>query len=78
MVEGPYRAVRHPMYSSALCIALGLALLIQSLACLAVFGIYLVLMIRLIPVEEEEMQRAYGEAYRAYRKKTARLIPAVL
>ena len=32
VMEGPYRLVRHPMYSAALAISLGLACLIQSLA----------------------------------------------
>ena len=55
IVDGPYRVVRHPMYSAALSIALGLACLIQSGACFAVFCIYLALILPLIPVEEAEV-----------------------
>ncbi len=75
VIKGPYTIIRHPMYTAALCIALGLACFTQSLACLAVFAIYLVLMILLIPKEEEVLIRTYGEAYRDYRQKVKRLIP---
>jgi protein-S-isoprenylcysteine O-methyltransferase Ste14 len=75
IMGGPYSVVRHPMYAAALSIALGLACLVQSLAFLAVFCIYLALIARLIPAEEEKLQRAYGERYRAYRRKVRALVP---
>jgi protein-S-isoprenylcysteine O-methyltransferase Ste14 len=56
-IVGPYKLVRHPMYSAVLCISLGLACLLQSWAFLTVFVIYLVLLSGLIPVEEEGLQR---------------------
>lgn len=54
VMAGPYRFIRHPMYLAALCIALGLALLTKSLGFFAVFCGYLVLILFLIPIEEEE------------------------
>jgi len=75
VVIGPYQFVRHPMYTAALCIALGLACLTQSLACFVVFCIYLVLIVLLIPVEEEGMRQAYGEQYITYQRKVKKLIP---
>jgi protein-S-isoprenylcysteine O-methyltransferase Ste14 len=77
VVDGPYRLIRHPMYTSALSISLGLACLVQSWAFFGVFCIYLVLISLLIPVEEDELQKAYGEQYAAYRKKSGRIIPLV-
>jgi protein-S-isoprenylcysteine O-methyltransferase Ste14 len=77
VVSGPYRLVRHPMYTAALSIALGLALVTQSAACLAVFCTYLVLIFLLIPAEEEGLRRAYGERYFGYQRETGRLIPLV-
>ncbi len=65
------------MYTAALSIALGLACLIQSWICLAVFCIYLVLIGLLIPVEEDGLQKAYGEQYVAYQHKTKELVPFV-
>jgi protein-S-isoprenylcysteine O-methyltransferase Ste14 len=72
---GPYRFIRHPMYLAALCISLGLAFLIQSLAGFAVFCIYLLLIVVLIPIEEDGLRRAYGEPYRAYQRTARRLVP---
>lgn len=75
IVEGPYRLIRHPMYSAALCIALGLAFLIQSWALIGVFCIYLVLIVPLIPLEENGLQQAYDGQYRVYQKYTRKLVP---
>jgi protein-S-isoprenylcysteine O-methyltransferase Ste14 len=75
VMVGPYRLIRHPMYSAALCISLGLALLVQSLACLSLFCIYLVLILTLIPTEEKELLHAYNDRYTEYRAKTKTLIP---
>jgi protein-S-isoprenylcysteine O-methyltransferase Ste14 len=65
------------MYTAALSIALGLAFLVQSLACLSVFCIYLVLILFLIPFEEEGLRKAYGEQYGAYQQKAKKIIPFV-
>jgi protein-S-isoprenylcysteine O-methyltransferase Ste14 len=65
------------MYTAALAIALGLALLTQSAACLAVFGTYLVLILRLLPVEEAGLREAYGEGYAVYRQATGALLPSI-
>ena len=77
VMDGPYRLVRHPMYTAALSIALGLACLTQSLACLLVFCTYLVLILSLIPIEEEGMRRVYGGRYGAYERETGKLLPSV-
>ncbi len=65
------------MYTAALSISLGLACLIQSLAFLAVFCIYLVLILLLVPMEEDKLQKAYGEQYARYRETTGKLIPFI-
>jgi protein-S-isoprenylcysteine O-methyltransferase Ste14 len=75
VMVGPYRLVRHPMYAAALVISLGLACLIQSLALFSLFCIYFVLIILLIPAEEEGLRRAYGEQYIAYQQRVKRLVP---
>ena len=78
VTAGPYALVRHPMYLAALCISLGLACVIQSLAYLAVFKIYLILILALIPLEEKRLRAAYGEAYNAYARKAGALIPFII
>lgn len=75
VVAGPYRVIRNPMYTAALVIALGLACLLQSLAILAVFAVYLALILLLVPVEEAGLQKKYGEPYAAYRRRSKKLVP---
>ena len=75
VIVGPYRFVRHPMYTAVLCISLGLAYLIQSLAIFSVFCIYLALILVLIPIEEAGLQQAYHDRYLTYQKKVKKLVP---
>jgi protein-S-isoprenylcysteine O-methyltransferase Ste14 len=77
IMDGPYQMIRHPMYTAALSISLGLACLIQSWAFFAVFWIYLVLILLLVPAEEEVLRTAYGVEYANYQKTTGKLIPLV-
>jgi protein-S-isoprenylcysteine O-methyltransferase Ste14 len=77
VTSGPYRKIRHPMYAAVLSISFGLAWRTQSLIGLAVFGIYLVLIHLLIPIEEARLLSAYGEGYAAYQRDTRRIVPFV-
>ncbi len=77
VLTGLYRSIRHPVYSAAISISLGLACLIQSLAFLAVFVIYLVWIIPLIRLEEQQLLRVDGKKYAAYQHGKARLVPLV-
>ena len=75
VMNGPYRLVRHPMYTAALSISFGLASLTQSWALLGVFGLYLMLILLLIPLEEDRLRQSYGKQYIPYQQKTRKLIP---
>ena len=77
VVDGPYKLVRHPMYTAALSIALGLAFLMQAWSFIGVFCIYLVLVIPLIPMEENRLRTAFEGQYAVYQQKTRKLIPVV-
>ena len=77
VTRGPYGIVRHPMYVAVLCISAGLACLTRYLGYIGVFGIYVVLILSLIPLEEEGLRRAYGERYTVYQRTVKRLIPMV-
>jgi protein-S-isoprenylcysteine O-methyltransferase Ste14 len=76
---GVYRYVRHPMYSSFLLLGLAQLLLLPnwlvgSAGLVAVLVLYVFRMAR----EEQMMAEQFGEAYRAYCAKTARVIPWLL
>jgi protein-S-isoprenylcysteine O-methyltransferase Ste14 len=77
VIDGTYKRIRHPMYTAALSISLGLTCLTQSCAFLSVFCIYFVLIILLIPREEDGLRKAYDEQYVVYRQKAKKLIPFV-
>jgi len=75
LVSGPYGLVRHPMYASVLALSLGLALLTQSLALFALFGVHAGAILGLIAIEEEGLRRAHGERFAAYRSRVKKLVP---
>jgi protein-S-isoprenylcysteine O-methyltransferase Ste14 len=76
VTSGPYRWVRHPLYASALLMLTSLSLvasngflLLYSLVGLVVFRTVV------IPVEEQQLVRAFGDAYRDYQGRSGALFP---
>jgi protein-S-isoprenylcysteine O-methyltransferase Ste14 len=76
VMEGPYRYIRHPIYTAFLLI-LGSLLFISSnwLIGLCMIGMTVLEIISRIRYEESLMTEYFGEQYRAYMKKTGRLLP---
>jgi protein-S-isoprenylcysteine O-methyltransferase Ste14 len=75
---GPYRWIRHPSYTGLLLIVAGYGVASGSLPALAVCLVLPVpAIVRRIHVEEAELNRVLGDAYRSYQARTARLIPRV-
>jgi len=76
--RGPYRWVRYPSYSGLLLILAGLGLAAgDGLALAACIVLPALAIVRRIRVEEAELTRVLGDAYRDYQSGTARLIPRV-
>jgi protein-S-isoprenylcysteine O-methyltransferase Ste14 len=76
VTTGPYRLVRHPMYSAALVVNVGVSVL--SANWLAATGVLLGILVVIagrIPDEERMMVDAFGDEYRAYMQRTGRLVP---
>jgi protein-S-isoprenylcysteine O-methyltransferase Ste14 len=78
VTTGPYQWIRHPSYAGLLLIVAGLGLAfgnwLSVAACLVLPPPALVWRIH---VEEAELSRVLGDAYRAYQERTARLIPGL-
>jgi protein-S-isoprenylcysteine O-methyltransferase Ste14 len=76
VTTGVYAVVRHPMYSGFWLMALGQALLLPNWIAgpsgLVGFGI---LFFGRVAREEAMMIKAFGEDYRAYMRRTARVVP---
>jgi protein-S-isoprenylcysteine O-methyltransferase Ste14 len=72
---GPYRLVRHPIYTGILVAFLGTAVVIGHwgglLAVFIAFGSFW----RKLTLEECFMRETFGSAYEEYRARTAALIP---
>jgi protein-S-isoprenylcysteine O-methyltransferase Ste14 len=75
VVEGPYRYVRHPIYAGFLIAMLATAVTIGTLASYLSVLLALLAFLMRIFMEEALMLSQFPEAYRAYRAKTAALIP---
>jgi protein-S-isoprenylcysteine O-methyltransferase Ste14 len=75
---GPYRYIRHPIYTGILLAFIGSALKVGD-----VRGIFAVLIVfisfwRKLRMEERMLGETFGEVYVAYRARTKALIPGVL
>lgn len=77
ITTGPYRRVRHPMYTSVLLWVTSLAIVSANwlFVILAAAGIGVIL--SRVPKEEQMMLRAFGQEYDAYMKRTGRYFPRV-
>lgn len=77
VTSGPYRLVRHPIYTGILGGVLGTALATNLLALIALvlMGAYFIYCAR---VEEALMSSTFPSAYERYRQRTKMLIPFVL
>ena len=77
VTSGPYRHVRHPIYSGSLLAMLGTALAtnLYWLIALVAVGAYFVYSAR---VEERLMSASFPAAYASYRAKSKMLIPFLL
>ena len=76
VTHGPYRWVRHPLYSVATIAFMSLSILaanwfIASMAILALIAVYLLV----IPREEAQLISKFGTEYRDYMQRTGRLAP---
>jgi protein-S-isoprenylcysteine O-methyltransferase Ste14 len=77
VTSGPYRFIRHPIYTGVLCAILGTALAtnLDWLAVLVLVGAYFIYS---ATVEERNMTEEFPKAYPDYKKKTKMLLPFIL
>ena len=76
ITSGPYRWLRHPSYTGAWVLMVGVALLFHSWAGLLVMGPgMLCVYARRISTEEATLECAFGEAYKHMKNSTWRMLP---
>lgn len=75
---GPYRLLRHPSYAGALLTAIGIGLSLRfALAPLIVGVVQFIAYSVRMGVEERALAEGIGEPYRAYMRRTKRIVPYV-
>ena len=75
VTNGPYRYIRHPLYASLLCFALGVFMKqigLKSILLLILVSLALYLTAQF---EERENRHNFGEGYAEYMQLTRRFIP---
>jgi protein-S-isoprenylcysteine O-methyltransferase Ste14 len=77
VTTGPYKYVRHPIYTSMILMFIGTSLYYGSLFISIVFAVFAISFILRMRKEEEIMIRLFGEKYTDYMKRTKRLIPLI-
>jgi protein-S-isoprenylcysteine O-methyltransferase Ste14 len=72
---GPYAYVRHPQYIGFILVMLGFLVQWPTLLTLAMFPVLVAMYAYLARQEERDVEREFGDAYRAYRARVPAFIP---
>jgi protein-S-isoprenylcysteine O-methyltransferase Ste14 len=75
--SGPYRVVRHPIYTALLSLYAGTAIVSGELHALIGLALVIYAYLRKIRLEEANLMKAFGAEYRDYRRETWDLLPGV-
>lgn len=75
VTSGPYKVVRHPRYLGILCLAVGESLVFRSLIGLVASIVVLGILLFRIRDEENLMEAEFDDEWRAYLRRSWRLIP---
>lgn len=79
VTTGPYRWVRHPLYTTGVTLLLAIGLMAGNWFILLFVLIAIVaLRLAVIPLEERELLIKFGDEYRAYVRRTGRLWPRIV
>ena len=78
VTTGPYRWIRHPLYTTGAVLLLAIGLMAANWFVL-LFALLAIGSLRLavIPLEERELVNKFGDEYRRYMARTGRLLPRV-
>jgi len=79
VTSGPYRYVRHPMYTAVFLSMSAILLLTRNwiIGGVPLVGLCVILLMRLLR-EERAMIKKFGDEYREYVKRTGRFLPRVI
>ncbi|MBI3159946.1 MAG: isoprenylcysteine carboxylmethyltransferase family protein [Chloroflexi bacterium] len=75
VTHGPYRYIRHPLYTFAGAMYAGIGLASANALLLALMPLGFYSLVLRTPLEEAELERRFGDVYRAYKARTGRFLP---
>jgi len=75
VTSGPFRFLRHPIYSAIIALWLGAALGTHNWLLLVTWPVYVAGVMKPVGAEEELLQAKFGNVYEEYAEETGRLIP---
>lgn len=78
ITSGPYRIVRHPIYTGFLLGFAGCAVALGEFRGLVAVALVLAVLIQKLLLEEKWMAEEFGDDYRAYRHRVRALVPFVI
>ena len=73
--SGPYRAIRHPLYSGLILAAFGMAVCVTTWTSLAGAAVLLTCFERRAQKEDALLAGEFGAEFEVYRQRTGRLLP---
>jgi protein-S-isoprenylcysteine O-methyltransferase Ste14 len=75
VTSGPYRWVRHPLYTVGTSMFIALGLMADNWFIIALGILAFIAMARRTPKEEANLMEKFGDEYRDYMKRTGRFLP---
>ena len=76
VMDGPYKTIRHPMYTAFFLIGIGFFLLSANLLIGMIYLTPLIIMVATrIKPEEQMMLERFGESYQLYKQRSGSLLP---
>ena len=78
ITSGPYRSVRHPMYTALFGLSIGVAVLLASWLIILLVVATIILLYARVHKEEVMMIQRFGEEYQMYMRRTGRLLPRLI
>ena len=75
VTHGPYRIVRHPIYTGLLLMGIGLGIAFDSWLTVGFAALFAIPFALHAAIEEQMLASHFGDAWRAYALRTPRIVP---
>jgi len=77
VADGPYRHVRNPLYVGGILLGLAFGFLASRIGAVVIIVGLTIFYLRLIALEEPNLEREQGERYREFSRRVPRIVPSL-